>query len=123
MWRWKFSREGMSTFGSADIPCSSIFRLLQPVAGTDRVTATVREDIQHLVVEAAVRAQRFVRDVERLEVHVELLGDVVARGYVDLQARVHEGRLGTELGIVLVLAELQQVLVAPIARDTRLEAM
>ena len=40
---------------------------LQPDSCAQRVAAAVREDIEHLVVEAAVRAQRFIRDVQRLE--------------------------------------------------------
>src|SRR5205809_203451 len=96
---------------------------LEADAASQRVASAIRVGIEQLVVEATVRALRLVRDVQRLEVHVDLLGDLIARGEVDLQARINERGLGAKRRVVLTLTELQQVLVTPVPRDARLEAV
>src|SRR5688500_11276301 len=96
---------------------------LHPEARPQRVTPAVCEYVEHLIVEATVRAQRLVRDIQCLEEQVELLRELITGADVDLQARVHERRLGTKRRVVLVLAELQQILVTPVAGDTHLEAV
>src|SRR4051812_44503247 len=106
MMRSKGRRKRKSTARGAAV------RLLLPLSRAtleshpraERVPSAVRESVEQLVVIPAVRAQRFVREVERLEVHVEFLGDLITRRQVDLQARIDEGRFGPERGIVLVLA-------------------
>src|SRR5689334_10349002 len=111
--------EGDVNPGAADIPCS-VFTRLEPDSGSQRVTASVVVGVEQLVVETTMRAQRLVREVQRLEVRVDVLRDLIARGEVNLQARVHERGLGTERRVVLVLTELQQVLVTPVPGDARL---
>src|SRR5688572_22090141 len=58
---------------SGDVDTRSTSPLaLHPEARPQRVTPAVCEYVEQLVVEAAVRAQRLVRDVQRLEEHIEL---------------------------------------------------
>ena len=64
-----------------------------------------------------------VVDVLDLAKHAEVLVDVIARRQVELEARIDEGRFGTELSGILVLAELEQILVAPVERRPELEAV
>src|SRR3546814_917523 len=61
--------------------------------------------------------------VQRLEEHVDLLGELIARAEVDLQVRVLEGRLGAERAGILILPELAQIFLTVIERDARLEAV
>ena len=69
------------------------------------------DHIEDLLGEAAVGAVDSISEVQGLEVHLEVAGDVVARAEVDVGRGVDEGRLGAELGVVLLLAEVIQVLV------------
>src|SRR6185436_18713556 len=67
--------------------------------------------------------QRVIGDIERFQVHVEIVRELITRGDVYLQARIHERRLGTKRRVVLVLTELQQVFVTPVPGNAHLEAM
>src|SRR5690606_14155402 len=98
-------------------------RASEPVAGACGVPATVAPHVQQHVVEATMRALGFVRDVQDLREERETLEDVVARGQVDLRAGIDERRLGTECTGVLNLAELEQVLIAPVERGTKLQPL
>src|SRR5690606_17391564 len=113
----------MTTPGGSRTSSHTSLAHLHPEAHAQRVATSVCEHVEELIVVASVRAQRFVRDVQRLEEHIELLGQLIARGHVDLQARIHERGFGAELGVVLVLTELQQILIAPVRRNTNLEVV
>src|SRR3569833_1093410 len=79
-------------------------------------------DVQKLLGESAARAVGGVGEIHAGEIDVQLRRDVIAGGEVDLGVAVHEGRLGPEHGIVLLLAEKIQTDIAPVAGDASLKA-
>src|SRR3546814_14257223 len=83
----------------------------------------VGEHVEQLVAVPSVRALDLIGQVQRLEEHVDLLGELIARAEVDLQVRVLEGRLGAERAGILILPELAQIFLTVIERDARLEAV
>src|SRR5471030_1629988 len=75
----------------------------EAVAGTGEIAPAIIEHVEQLVVEAPMRALLVVVDVLDFAKHAEMLVDVIARRQIELEARIDEGRLGTELAGVLVL--------------------
>ena len=71
-----------------------------------REPAAIVHHVQHLFAEPAMGGVVGVGQVLGREVDVELFGEVVTGAEVDLRAGIDEGRLGTELRSVLLLAEL-----------------
>src|SRR5690242_9086754 len=67
-----------------------------PEVEPQRVPPSEVDHIEHLLLEAPVRAERLVREVQGLEVHIEVREESVARAEVDGRARVDERRLRAE---------------------------
>src|SRR6185437_10098233 len=101
-------------------PFQGRFRSIFEAEAQGKASAII-DDVQRLVGEAAASAEGRVGEVQRREIHRELRRDVIAGAEVDRRAAIDEGRLGTELGIVLLLTEPEQGNVLPGAGDTGLE--
>src|SRR3954471_3865861 len=90
-------------------------------AHAQREAPPVIHDVQKLLGETAACAVGGVGEIHAGEIDVQLRRDVIAGGEVDLCVAIHEGRLGPEHGIVLLLAEVIQIDIAPVAGDASLE--
>src|SRR5690606_7189903 len=63
------ARGRMTTPGGSRTSSHTPLAHLHPEAHAQRVATSVCEHVEELIVVASVRAQRFVRDVQRLEEH------------------------------------------------------
>src|SRR5262249_27022374 len=72
--------------------------------------------IEQLLLVSTVGAEGGVVEVESLEIDIQVTVDVIAGTEVHLGVGVDEGRLRAELRVVLLLAKVIEVFIAPVER-------
>jgi len=87
---------------------------LQLEVNTQREGTPIVDHIEDLFAETAMCTVGRVGEIQSLEIHIQLLGELVAGAEVNLRGGIDEGGLSAVGRIVLLLAEVIQILVAMI---------